>query len=235
MLPACGVPERFALPVPVPLTQGGTTVPAEGAGGMLEFGDGLLGQELLRTDMISIGAMAGVGDRFSASVHSFTETRGNEMEGTFVRAKVRAGSPAGPASSVAVAVTFSTSDRAAGDVQDERVTTFDLAVPAEFRLASSESRRRDFSAYAGPRIARINYDDRLEPAFDLNSTYWGGLIGVHARISNFHFFGEASLIRLPARTARGVAYDGRWTVSPALGIAFHFGKVHEWPAITPTR
>ena len=74
-LAGCGVPERIVLPMPIPLTQGGTVVPANGAGIGFDFGDGFLGQELMRTEMIAAGLLGGLGDRVGISVYTFSETR----------------------------------------------------------------------------------------------------------------------------------------------------------------
>ena len=224
----CGVPERFALPVPLPLTQGGTAVPAQGAGGLIEFGDGLLGQELMRTEMLSVGLMGGVADRFSASIHTFTETRGNEMDGAFLRVKGRIGPLLGPATSVGVALASSWTAREAGDVQDERVTTLDVAVPAEILVGQSLERRREASVYLAPRVVHERYSDRLDPGENLRTTHWGALAGLHGRIHNLHLFGELNLLHLATRTVRGADLEGGFLVIPAIGIGFHFGRVHQW-------
>ena len=57
LLAGCEAPARIALPAPVPLTQGGTVVPAHGAGLGIDFGDGFLGQELMRTEILAVGLM----------------------------------------------------------------------------------------------------------------------------------------------------------------------------------
>lgn len=226
--PGCGVPERFALPVAIPLTQGGTAVPAHGGGGAIEFGDGLLGQELMRTEILSLGLLGGVADRFSFSFNSFTETRGNEMEGAFLRAKGRIGSVLGPESSVAVALAFSTSSRQVEPVQDERVTTVDFAVPAEFLLASSATRRQDVGGYVAPRVVFERYVDRLDESETLSAAHWGALAGVHARAGNVHLFGELNLLHVSGRTVRGETFEGGLMLIPAIGLAIHLGQAHRW-------
>ena len=193
-----------------------------------DFGDGLLGQELLRTEMISAGVLGGLGDRVGLSFYSFEETRENNQGGTVVRMKVRAGPLLGSKSSVALALAYAASSREAGSVQDERVTSVDLAIPAELLLATSLNRRREVSAYAGPRIIFQNYEDRLDPGETLEATHPGLLIGLHGRTSNFHLFGELSFMHLAARVVREQPYDAGWMVVPSLGMAVHFGPVHRW-------
>lgn len=228
LLVGCGVPERIVLPAPVPLTQGGTVVPANGGGVGFEFGDGFLGQELLRTEMIAAGLIGGIGDRVGIAVFGFNETRENDQGGTFVRLKVRAGPLLGPRTSVAVAGAFATSSREAGSVQDERVTTLDFTVPVERLLATNTTAQQELSAYAGPRIIFENYEDRLDPGETLEATHPGLLVGLHGRLSNFHLFGELNFLHLPGRTVRERAYEGGWIVIPSLGMAVHFGPVHRW-------
>lgn len=228
LLAGCGVPERIVLPAPIPLTQGGTVVPANGAGFGFDFGDGLLGQELLRTEMISAGILGGLGDRVGLSIYSFNETRENDQGGTVVRMKLRGGPLLGPKSSVALALAYASSSREAGTVQDERVTSVDLAIPAERLLAISRTRRQEVSAYAGPRVIFQKYEDRLDPGETLEATHAGLLVGLHGRASNFHLFGELSFMHLAGRVVRGQSYDAGWMVVPALGMAVHIGPVHRW-------
>lgn len=228
LVAGCGPAERIALPAPIPLTQGGTVVPAQGAGIGFDFGDGLLGQEFVRTEMIALGLIGGIGDRVGVAVYQFNETRANDQSGTFVRLKARAGPLLGPETSVAVAFAFGTSAREVSGIQDERLTTFDLAFPAERLLASSADNARQLSAYGGPRIIFEKYDDRLTPEESLDATHVGLLAGVHGRGGNFHLFGELSLMHLPGRTVRGQGFDAGWMVVPALGIAFHVGPAHRW-------
>ena len=228
LLVACGVPERILLPVPVPLTQGGTVVPANGGGFGFDFGDGLLGQELLRTEMISGGLLGGLGDRVGLALYSFGETRENDQGGTFARLKVRAGPLAGPESSVALALAYSTSSREEGDTQDERVTSIDVSVPVERLLAASSSRRQEVSGYLAPRIIFEKYEDRLDPAETLDARHPGLLVGLHGRSSNFHLFGELTFLHLSARVVRGERLDAAWMVIPSVGMALHFGPVHQW-------
>ena len=232
LLASCGVPERLALPVAVPLTQGGTTVPAQGVGGGLEFGDGFLGQELMRTELLSVGLFGGVGDRVSVAVNTFSETRSNGMDGSYLRAKARVGPVLGPNSSLAVAFAYSSSARDVQPVQDERATTVDLATPIEFVLTRSDTARRsEVSAYLAPRLILEKYTDELDRTQTLSAGIWGALAGLHVRGGNVHLFGELNLLRLPSRTVRGTAFDGGVVVIPALGIAFHFGRAHRWGRI----
>lgn len=228
VLAGCGVPERIVLPAPIPLTQGGTVVPANGAGFGLDFGDGFLGQELLRTEMLAGGLLGGIGDRVGLAIYSFSETRENDQGGTFIRGKVRAGPLVGPRSSVALAFAYATSSREAGSVQDERVTTLDFSVPAERYLSGDSAGRQEVSAYAGPRIVFERYEDRLDPGETLEATHAGLLAGLHGRTGRFHVFGELSLLHSPGRVVRGQSYESRWMVIPSLGVALHFGPAHRW-------
>ena len=225
---ACGVPERIALPIPVPQAQGGTTVVASGAGLTGEFGDGLLGQELYRTELVSAGLMGGIGDRVGLTIATYDETGSNGQSGTFVRGKVRVGPMLGPSSSVAVAIAYSESSRISGQLQDDDVRAFDVAFPAEFLLTTSADHRLDLGAYGAPRVIIERYDDHLNRAESLDATHWGVLAGIHARVRHLHLFGELSLLRLAARTVRGEALGADWMVVPSIGIAVHLGPPHRW-------
>ena len=224
---ACG-PTRLALPVPLAVTQGATAVPAQGVGGGLEFADAFGGQELARTEVLAAALTGGLRDRVSVSANYFSETRYDRVEGTILRAKVRAGSLTGPASNVGVVLSYTWTSREDGPAQNERVGTLDLAVPAEWLLATDRLAITDLSMYVGPRVLFERYTDLLDRAGDMNATLWGGVYGLHGRFRNIHIFAEASLVHSPGRTVRGTRFNGDWTVIPAFGLSLYYGRSHSW-------
>lgn len=223
---------RLALPSPFPMTYGGTTIPARGVAGGLEFGDGLSGQEVERTEILSLNLGASVADRISVSGAIFGEkaafeTFSDEPSGSLWRIKARLGELFGPRSSVAAHVAIATIDRKILPAQDESVRTLDFSAPAEFLLTEPVERFRG-SVYAGPRLTFESYRDHLDQRQDAQHLYGGVLTGAHLSYGILHLFGEATLLYVPHASFHDVTYGGRLTVMPAVGVLLRIGPDHKW-------
>ena len=223
----CVDPSRRALPVPFPLTYGGTPVPAHGVGLSLEFGDGLRGQELERTELLGGGILVGANDVFNVALNGYEETRNDGLSGTTLRIKIRAGSPFGPQSSLGIHVAAVWTNRTTSE-QDESVYAVDVAVPVEFRMSPETGKRNYFSVYVGPRAVFENYTDRREPIESMKALYAGAVGGMHISIGVFHLFAEATAAYIPTNVYRGQTFGGRMTLVPATGAAIHFGRPYNW-------
>ncbi len=223
----CGDPSRRALPVPFPLTYGGTPVPARGAGISFEFGDGLRGQELERTELLGGGILVGAGDVFSLALSGYEETRDRGLSGGTLRIKIRAGSPFGPHSSLGIHTATAWSDRTSSE-QDESVYLVDVAVPVEFRMSSETGVRNYFSVYVGPRAVFENYTDRREPIESMKTLVAGAVGGMHLSIGALQLFAEVTAAYIPTNTYQGQTFGGRMTLLPATGAALHFGRPYNW-------
>ena len=223
---------RVALPSPFPLTYGGTTIPANGVAGGLEFGDGLGGQEVQRIEILNLNLGISVADRINVSGATFGESGafkilGDKPSGSLWRIKARLGELFGPRSSVAVNVGIATADRKSLPAQDESVRTLDFAAPAEFLLTDPAQRRRG-GVYAGPRVTYESYRDHLDPRHGVQNVYGGVLGGAHLSYGILHLFGEATLLYVPKTTFHDATYGGRLTVMPAVGVLLRVGPDHRW-------
>ena len=227
VIQGCGPgPRRAALTAPFPLTYGGTPVPAGGIGASLALGDGLRGQELFRQEVSTFAIVAGVFDRVSGSIAVYDE--GEEGPGgSLWQIKVRVASPLGPASSMSVHVASARAERSAGDVQDERLRTVDVALPLEFLLTHRGQPIR-FSTFLGPRAVFEDYADRLDPNDSMRTTLLGLLGGLHLNGGPFHLFLEATLAYVSENEYRGQAFGGQPMVLPTGGIVIHFGRAYRW-------
>ena len=222
-----GPPPRRALPVPFPLTYGGTPVPARGVGFSLEFGDGLRGQELERTELLGGGIFVGVNDVFNVALNGYEETRDHGLSGTTLRIKIRAGSPFGPRSSLGVHAAAVWTNLTTS-TQDEAVYAVDVALPIEFRLSRETGERNYFSVYVGPRAVFENYTDRREPIESMKVLHAGAVGGMHISIGVFHLFAEATAAYIPTNVYQGQTFGGHMTLVPATGAAIHFGRPYNW-------
>jgi hypothetical protein len=223
---------RVALPLPYPLTYGGTTIPAKGVAGGLEFGDGLGGQERQRAEILNFNLGIGVADRISVSGAMYGRPgafsiMGHDPMGSLWRVKARLGELFEARSSVSVHVGLATVDRTSLPAQRESLRTVDVAVPAEF-LLTDPAERRKVSVYVGPRATRESYRDYLDPRQDVQDVYGGVLGGVHLADGVLHLFGEVTLLYVPENTFHNVTYGGRLTVMPAVGVLLRLGTDHKW-------
>ena len=223
----CGDPSRRALPVPFPLTYGGTPVPARGAGISLEFGDGLRGQELERTELLGSGILVGAGDVFSMALNGYEETRDLGLSGGAFRIKIRAGSPFGPYSSLGIHAATAWSNRTTSE-QDESVYVVDVAVPVEFRMSRETGERNYFSVYAGPRAVFENYTDRRQPIESMKALIAGAVGGMHLSVGVLQLFAEVTAAYIPTNVYQGRTFGGRMTLIPATGAVLHFGRPYNW-------
>ena len=134
------------VPLAVPLTAVGGSRPATPQGLQLisEFGDGVWGQEQERAEIGGGGLGFAMQDRIEFSISGYASTRsvqdslGNDHTGepvTGVRGKIRLGDLLGGRASLGIHIAHMTSQRERGDVQDERLTSWDIALPLEvYRL-----------------------------------------------------------------------------------------------------
>ncbi len=227
LVTACA-PPRVALPMPFPLTYGGSPVPAKGVGASGELGDALRGQELQRAEVLAAAAMLGLFDRLTGSIAVYGGDESHDPSGSLWRFKVRATSPFGPRSSTSLQLALAEMSRQ-GSAQNERLRAVDVAVPTEFLVTPGPSKSR-FSLYLGPRVTIEHYDDLLHPTQSLRATYVGLLGGIHFNAGIFHLFTEATLVHVPRNQYQGQTYGDYWLVLPTFAIVLHTGRAYEWQA-----
>lgn len=225
---SCGPPPtRRALPNPFPLVTGAIPVPANGVSFSWEFGDGLRGQELDRSEVVTGGIGVGLEGRVSLSINVYDETQDNGENGSILRAKALLANPFGPRSAVGIHVATAWADRISGTVQDDKLRSYDLAVPVEF-LLSPLGNSNEISAFAAPRVVIENYDDRVNPGESMNVVIPGAVGGVHFRYGILHLFGEMSLMYVPENQFMGQNFAGNLEVIPSLGVSVHIGRAYRW-------
>lgn len=107
--------------------------------------------------------------------------------------------------------------RSVGDVQDERLTIFDLAVPVEFypwgEAGSPDSR---WGLYAAPRVVFQTLDDRLEQQ-STDGSLIAGVLGVAGRWRFFAVTGELNLARAADMGIATTSGDD-WHLLPVAGV-----------------
>ncbi len=227
LAPACVTPARTPLPAPLPLTTGGTPVPGRGVGAALELGDGLMGQELMRKELLTGTLLVGVADRANLSVAVYGGHEQDDPGGFQAAAKVRVGSPLGARSSTAVRLGLASIDRVEAPEQDESLLSLDLAVPTEL-LVNDPSDDTRFGVYAGPRLTYEDYRDEQVPEDGFTGLMPGLLGGLHLDFGAVDLFGEGTLAFRPETRRRDGVHDGGPIFLPTAGVVAHTGSPFPW-------
>jgi hypothetical protein len=113
--------------------------------------------------------------------------------------------------SVGVRAMYSTADRHAGVVQDERLRAWDVAVPVELYPSGAGPGDYRWGLYAGPRLLVQSFEDLRRGEGGQNGTVYGLLFGSAIRLRYVALTLEANL----ARTASMLAgTSSRWVLLP---------------------
>ena len=235
LAPACAEPRtRLPLPAPFPVIGGATPVPGNGVGLSLELADGLRGPELRRGEVRGGGISVGADDR--ASLGYLDQETSDADSGVTLhvgvklgRFKVRVGQLFGERSEVAVYGAIGSSERARDTLQDDRLHTWELALPAEFLVTEPRASARA-SVFVGPRIVFERYEDRVRPDQSFNTVFPGVVGGLHLALGHVELFVESTLAYVPRNSYLGVPSGNRLTVMPALSAAVRLGPAFRWPA-----
>ena len=212
------------VPLAVPLSAVGGSRPATPQGLQLigEFGDGLWGQEQERAEMAGAAVGFSIRDRleFTASVYNTTRTvrdsLGNDHVGEpalGVRGKIRLGDFRGDRASIGLHVARFTSERSRPDVQDERLTALDVALPLEVYPVGSAFVDYRWSVYAAPRLVFQTFEDRRTRE-TTKGTMAAALLGVAARWRYFAVMGEMNLARTPTMSFGNATFPSGWLLLP---------------------
>ena len=222
---ACLVP-RKPLIAPTPVTQGATVVSPKGLNIALAGGAGLLGQRQKNSGIVMSRFGWGFGSNVGVSIGGYGGDEENVTGGAFGQLKVQGTSLFGGRGlwGVHVAAAHGSME---SNVQDETLTTWDVALPVEILLSSGTDNW--LSAYAGPRFVHNNFTDRENAGGSLTSSYRGLLTGLHAKRSRFRILAEITVAQLPEGTYRGQQVGGRMAVIPMIEIAYTIGTDQLWP------
>jgi hypothetical protein len=232
---ACVEPRtRLPLPALFPVIGGATPVPGNGVGLSLELADGLRGPELGRGEVHGGGISAGVDDR--ASLGYLYQETSDAASGVTLhvgvklwRLKMRVGQLFGVRSAVAVYGAIGSSERARDTLQDDRLRTWELALPAEFLVTEPRASTRA-SLFVGPRIVFERYEDRVRPDQSFDTVFPGVVGGLHLALGHVELFVESTLAYVPRNSYLGVPSGGRLTVMPALSASVRLGPTFDWSA-----
>ena len=223
-----GPPPRRPLTNPFPVVSGAIPVPANGFSVGSEFGSGFRGQELERVAISAAGIGVGFGGRASLTFYGYgAESQGGGEDGAFLRVKTLLANPFGPRSAVGLHVVTAWADLISSTPQDDKLRSYDLAVPVEF-LLSPPGNSNEISAFAAPRVVIENYDDRVNPGESMNVVIPGAVGGVHFRYGILHVFGEMSLMYVSENQFMGQTFAGNLAVIPSLGVSLHIGRAYRW-------
>ncbi len=230
---ACAEPRtRLPLPALFPVIGGATPVPGNGVGLSLELADGLRGPELGRGEVRGGGISAGAGDR--ASLGYLYQETSDAASGVTLhvgvklgRFKVRVGQLFGVRSEVAVYGAIASSERARSGLQEDRLHTWEFALPAEFLVTDPQASSRA-SLFVGPRVVFERYEDRLRPDQSFDTIFPGVVGGLHLALGHVELFVESTLAYVPRNSYLGVPSGSRLAVMPALSAAVRVGPAFRW-------
>lgn len=225
-LGACATYARVPLAVPLPTVGGARPATPQGLELVASFGDGVWGQEQERAEMVGGGLALAVADRVEIAFSSHQSTRevttgtGDRHNGeptVALRGKMRLGDLLTDRVSVAVHAAYMNSSRVSGDVQDEAMTAWDVAIPVEFYPGGRGFVDYRWSLYAGPRLVSQSFEDRLAGAESTGSLV-ALLIGGAARWRHFSLAGEVNFARTTPMIPGVPSADAGWIVLPVLGL-----------------
>jgi hypothetical protein len=232
---ACYVPKvRLPLPATFPAIGGATPVPGNNASISVELADGLRGPELGRGEVRGGGIAFGVDDRLSVGylLQWTSDTDSGVTQHVDVhngRLKVRIGQLFGARSQVAVHAAVSSSERQFEGLQDDQLSIWEVAVPAEFLLSQPRAGGRA-SVFVGPRIVFEHYEDHVRPAETFSLRLPGLVSGFHLSVGHLELFLEGTVVHVPQHSYLGVPSGGRVMFMPALSATVRFGPAFRWPA-----
>jgi len=150
------------------------------------------------------GLAVALGDRVELSTMIYGTTRqiddsngvphhGEVM--TSIRGKIRLGDFAGGRGAFGIQLSRSATRRERTDVQDERLSALNFALPVEFHaLTSGPFMDQRLTVYAAPRLVLQSFKDRLNRRRDITGgTLAGAVAGVAARLRYFATIAEMDL------------------------------------------
>lgn len=224
---ACATSVRVPLAVPLPSVGGARPATPQGLQLVGEFGDGVWGQEQERAEMAGGGLGFAIRDHVELSVVGYSSTRevtdsnGERRTGeptTGVRAKVRFGDFPGDRVSIGVHVAYMGSTREDSDAQNDRLTSWDVALPVEFYPGGDGFVDYRWGVYAGPRLLSQTFEDRLL-GVTTQGTLAAALLGVVGRWRHFSAAGELNIAHATPMIFGGAQAQGGWILLPMLGIS----------------
>jgi len=223
---ACATYVRVPLAVPLPSVGGARPATPQGLELLGAFGDGVWGQEQERAEMFGGGLGFALRDRFELGVVSYRSTR--EVTDSYggrdrgeptggVRGKLRFGDFPGDRISIGVHAAFMGSSRQRSEVQDERLTAWDVALPVEFYPGGDGFVDYRWGVYAGPRLVSQRFEDRLSGVTS-EGTLAAALLGVAGRWRHFSAAGELNVAHATPMSVGGASASGGWLLLPMIGV-----------------
>ena len=215
---SCGPPPT-RIPLAVPLAAVGGSRPAtpQGLELIVEFGDGVWGQEQERVEIGGVGLGVALRDRVELSFSGYTPTRTvQDQTGATTagfRGKVRLGDFREGRASLGFHVAYMSSQRDRGTLQDERLTALDVALPLTVYPWGEQFVDRRWGIYAAPRLVFQSFEDRLAGE-TTDGTLAAALLGVVARWRHFALTGELNLARTPSLSFGSTTSQSEWLLLP---------------------
>lgn len=225
---ASGCIESVRVPLAVPLAPLGGSRPAgpQGIHFGAEFGDGVWGQEQERAEMAGGGVGFSAGDRVEVLLTAHNATRtvydsdgdphaGESTAG--VRGKVRLGDFREGRASAGVHLAIMAAARERLDMQDERLSAVDLALPVEYYPIGGPLVDYRFGIFAAPRLTFQRFEDRLARE-TTTGTMVTGVVGLVGRWRYFSVSGELNLARTPTMTFDDATFASGVHLLPVMGV-----------------
>ena len=214
---------RIPLAVPLPAVGGSRPATPQGLQLIGEFGDGVLGPEQERAEMGGLGIGFSMRDRIELGTSGYVSTRtvrGQTGEATLgVRGKIRLGDFGGGKASIGIHIAHMRSQRERGDVQDERLTAWDVALPLTIYPVGLQFADADYrwGVYAAPRLVFQTFEDRLAGEAT-KGTVAAALLGAVARWRRVAVTGELNFARTPTMSFGGTTFQSGWLLLPMVSV-----------------
>jgi hypothetical protein len=222
----CVEPTRVPLVVPFAAVGGARPTAPNAASVGVDLGSGLWGQEQERTGTVGFAAGFSFGDRIEllgashSGTRSATDSYGSEHHGAStigISGKIRLGDFRQGRGSVALRFGTMTADRRATDVQDERLTAFDLALPVEFYPSAADSVDHQVGLYAAPRLVFERFRDRLTRE-DITGTVRAAALGLVGRWDHFTLTAELNVVHTPAMAVAETTIEPTTYLFPSMRV-----------------
>lgn len=222
----CASSVRVPLAVPLPTVGGARPATPRGLQIAVDFGDGVWGQEQERAEMFGVGVAFALIDRVEVGISSHESTRnvrisdGGAQSGeptVGVVGKLRLGDFWSDRTSFAVHAAHLGSSRQRSDVQDERLSAWDVALPVEYYPVGDRLVDYRWGIYAGPRLVSQKFEDRLLDVTTTGSMV-AALVGTTFRWRHLAIAGEVNIAHTTPMIPGQTDAQGDWILLPMLGL-----------------
>lgn len=215
----CAAVTRVPIPVPISTLGGSRPVTPQGLYAIVEFGDGVWGQEQKRVELVGGGIGAAVADRLEVGARWYSATQADYGgDARVVRGKGRLLDL--HSGRVAVAIDVARlSGQQGSSVQDDRMSGWDVALPVTlYPLSHDNSPDGRLGVYVAPRLVFESFEDRLATETS-EGTMTGGSVGLRGRWKWVSLTGELTVVSTPDMSLGAQSFPSGLIVLPAMSAS----------------